>query len=40
MNEKIGLGGLQRKTIYYIRVRYVGDDGISNWSKVKRVRTK
>ncbi len=31
---------LERKTVYYIRVRYVGADGVSKWSKVKRVRTK
>ena len=31
---------LKRKTTYYIRVRYVGKDGFSNWSKVKRVKTK
>ena len=33
------LRGLQRKTLYYVRVRYVGADGVSNW-KTKRVRTK
>ena len=31
---------LQRKTTYYVRVRYVGADGVSRWSKVKRVKTK
>ena len=32
---------LARKTTYYVRVRYVGNDGgVSNWSKVKRVKTK
>ncbi len=32
---------LQRKTVYYIRVRYVAKDGgFSNWSKTKRVKTK
>ena len=31
---------LQKKTTYYIRVRYVGKDGVSRWSKVKRVKTK
>ena len=30
---------LQKKTVYYIRVRFVGSDGVSNW-KTKRVRTK
>ena len=36
---KLVLKGLQRKTVYYVRVRYVGTDGVSNW-KTKRVRTK
>ena len=36
---KLVLRGLQRKTLYYVRVRYVGADGVSNW-KTKRVRTK
>ena len=36
---KYVIRGLQRKTMYYIRVRYVGADGVSNW-KTKRVRTK
>ena len=31
---------LQKKTTYYIRVRYKGSDGFSRWSKVKRVKTK
>ena len=31
---------LERKTVYYVRVRYVGADGVSAWSKVKRVKTK
>lgn len=31
---------LQRKNIYYVRIRYVGYNGFSNWSKVKRLRTK
>ena len=31
---------LQRKTQYYIRVRYVGSDGFSNWGTVKAVKTK
>ena len=31
---------LQRKTTYYVRVRYVGTDGVSNWSAVKAVKTK
>ena len=36
---KLVLRGLQRKTVYYVRVRYVGADGVSNW-KTKHVRTK
>ena len=31
---------LERKTVYYVRVRYVGSDGVSNWSKIKKVKTK
>ena len=31
---------LGRKTVYYVRVRYVGADGVSAWSKVKRTKTK
>ena len=31
---------LQRKTTYYVRVRYVGSDGVSNWGAVKAVKTK
>ncbi len=31
---------LQKKTTYYIRVRYVGNGGYSNWSGVKKVKTK
>ena len=32
---------LQKKTVYYIRVRYTdGAGGVSNWSKVKKVKTK
>ena len=31
---------LQRKTQYYVRVRYVGSDGVSNWGAVKGVKTK
>ena len=32
---------LQRKTIYYVRVRYIdGAGGVSNWSAVKTVKTK
>ena len=37
---KATLMGLQRKTVYYVRVRYVGADGVSKWSKVKKVKTK
>ena len=31
---------LQKKTTYFIRVRYVGIDGVSRWSGTKSVRTK
>ena len=31
---------LKKKTTYYIRVRYVGKDGVSKWSKMKKVKTK
>ena len=31
---------LKKKTTYYIRVRYVGVGGYSNWSGVKKVKTK
>ena len=31
---------LKKKTTYYVRVRYAGADGYSNWSKVKKVKTK
>ncbi len=31
---------LQRKRTYYVRVRYVGNGGYSNWSGVKKVKTK
>ena len=31
---------LQKKTTYYIRVRYKAADGFSKWSKVKKVKTK
>lgn len=31
---------LQKKTTHYIRVRYVGKDGYSKWTKVKKVKTK
>ena len=32
---------LQKKTVYYVRVRYTdGAGGVSNWSKVKKVKTK
>ena len=32
---------LQKKTVYYIRVRYTdGTGGVSNWSKVRKVKTK
>ena len=31
---------LKRKKTYYVRARYVGSDGYSKWSKVKKIRTK
>ncbi len=31
---------LGRKTTYFVRVRYVGNDGVSKWSKVKKIKTK
>ena len=38
---KYSIKGLQRKSVYYVRVRYVdGVGGYSNWSKVKRVKIK
>ena len=38
---KYVIKGLQRKTVYFVRVRYTdGAGGYSNWSKVKRTRTK
>ena len=38
---KYVLKGLQRKSIYYVRVRYAdGAGGYSAWSKVKKVKTK
>ena len=38
---KTNITGLQRKTTYFVRVRYSdGNGGYSRWSKVKRFRTK
>ena len=31
---------IKKKTTYYVRVRYVGDDGVSKWSDVKKVKKK
>ena len=31
---------LKKKKTYFIRVRYVGKDGYSKWTKAKRVKTK
>ena len=31
---------LQKNTTYYIRIRYVGKDGVSKWTKAKKVKTK
>jgi hypothetical protein len=45
-NKKVGKNKtkavlkLERKTTYYVRVRYVGKKGYSKWSKRKRVKTK
>jgi hypothetical protein len=30
----------QKKLTYYIRVGYVGSNGVSNWSRARRVRTR
>ena len=38
---KVTIKSLQKKTTYYVRVRYAdGTGGVSNWSKVKKVRAK
>ena len=38
---KVTLKGLQKKTVYYVRVRYIdGAGGVSNWSATKKVKTK
>lgn len=38
---KVILKGLQKKTVYYIRLRYTdGAGGVSNWSATKKVKTK
>ena len=38
---KVTLKGLQKKTVYYVRVRYTdGAGGVSAWSAVKKVKTK
>ena len=31
---------LKKKTTYFVRVRYVGKDGYSKWTKAKKVKTK
>jgi hypothetical protein len=31
---------LEHKMEYYVKVRYVGSDGVSRWSKVRKVCTK
>ena len=31
---------LQKNTIYFVRVRYVGSTGVSNWSATRRVRAR
>jgi hypothetical protein len=37
---KAVIKGLSKGTTYYVRVRYFDGTGYSNWSKVKRIRTK
>ena len=38
---KVTIKGLQKKTVYYVRVRYTdGAGGVSNWSATKKVKTK
>lgn len=37
---KAVIKGLQKKTVYYVRVRYFDGTGYSNWSGTKKIRTK
>ena len=38
---KVVLKKLQKKTVYYVRASYTdGAGGVSDWSKVKKVKTK
>ena len=37
---KAVIKGLSKGTTYYVRVRYFDGTGYSNWSKVKKVKTK
>ncbi|MCF0229851.1 MAG: hypothetical protein HUJ76_09210 [Parasporobacterium sp.] len=38
---KVTVKGLNSKTTYYVRVRYLdGNGGVSKWSKVKKIKTK
>ena len=37
---KYAIKGLNKKTTYYVRVRYYDGTGYSAWSKVKKVKTK
>ena len=36
----VNLGGLQKGVTYYVRARYVGNGGFSNWSGTKTVKVK
>ena len=37
---KTTIKGLNKKTTYYVRVRYFDGTGYSNWSKTKKIKTK
>ena len=37
---KAVIRGLLKNTVYYVRVRYFDGTGYSEWSKVKKIRTK
>ena len=39
-NKTKAILNLDRRTTFFIRVRYVGSDGFSKWSRVKKIRTK
>ena len=36
----VNLGGLQKGVTYYVRARYAGNGGYSNWSATKTVKVK